>query len=137
MKANELEIMKLANNYGLFETPIKEYPRKMSQFDAYNKDCIVEIKHRDSFWDDALIEFGKYSFNKEFAKLNKLNSLYLKRMANRLVIFDILYLESINYDFKWEWKDMPKNTEFGNNEMIPKFVGYINVKDACENIEIV
>ena len=47
MKANELEIMKLANNYGLFETPIKEYPRKMSQFDAYNKDCIVEIKHRD------------------------------------------------------------------------------------------
>ena len=137
MKDKELEIMELANRYNIFDSQLKEYPKKMSQFDAYNNDCIVEIKHRNRFWDKPMIEFSKHSFNKEFAKLHKLNFLYLNRMGSYLVLFDILYLDSINYDFGWEWRDMPKTTEFGNNEMIPKFVGYIDVKNACENIEIV
>jgi hypothetical protein len=140
MKDKERAIIKIVSEYNLFDNPIKEYPKKMSRFDAYNKDCIVEIKHRENvqiFWDKPVIEFSKYSYNKEFAKLHKVNFLYLNRVKNSLAVFDILYLESINYDFGWEWKWMPETTEFGKTEKVEKYCGYINVGDACEIIQIV
>ena len=140
MKNNEYEIINILNNYRVFDNPIKEYPKKMSQFDAYNKDCIVEIKHRDDkkmFWEEPAIEFSKYTFNKEFAKLHNVNFLYINRVKNNIAIYDILYLEYINYDFKWHWRNMPQTTEFNKTEMIPKFVGYLNVKNCTDIIEVI
>lgn len=130
MKSKEREIIKLINHSNMFDSKIKEYPRKMSGFDAYNKHCIVEIKYRYKFYDEAIIEFGKYSFNVGFAKLNNVNSFYVCRMENYLVIFDLLYLQSINYPFKWEWRAMPASTEFKKTETVDKYVGYINVNDG-------
>jgi len=140
MKDKERAIIKIANEYNLFNNPIKEYPKKMSRFDAYNLDCIVEIKHRanvQEYWDTPVIEFCKYSFNKEFAKLHKLNFLYINRVENNLAMFDILHLESINYDFGWHWKLMPETTEFDKTKKVDKYCGFINIQDACEIIQIV
>ena len=137
MKERERQIIKLANSMDIFDSNLEEYSRVMSPFDAYNESCIVEIKHRNEYWQEPVIEFSKYTFNKEFAKMNKLNFLYLNKLGKYLVLFDILYLESIDYDFKWHWKEMPATTEFNKKKMVEKYVGYINVKDACEQIEIV
>ena len=64
------------------------------------------------------------------SKLNNVNSFYFCRMENYLVIFDLLYLQSINYPFKWEWRAMPASTEFKKTETVDKYVGYINVNDG-------
>ena len=140
MKNKELEIINIVNDYNVFDNPIQEYPKKMSQFDAYNQSCIVEIKHRrdvQEFWDNPVIEFSKYSFNKEFAKLHKVKFLYLNRVKNNIALFDILYLDSINYNFNWHWRLMPQTTEFNKIEPVEKFVGYIGVKNSSEIIEVI
>ena len=130
MKNKEREIIGLINELNVFDGKVKEYTRKMSGFDAYNEHCIIEIKYRHKFYDEALIEFGKYSFNTGFAELNNVNSLYVCRMGGYLYRWDLLYLKSINYNFQWHWRFMPQTTEFGNTEMVEKYVGYINVQDG-------
>ena len=131
MKSKEREIIGLINSLNMFDGKLKEYTRKMSGFDAYiDKDCIVEIKDRETYYAEAAIEFGKYCFNTQFAKLKSVNSFYVCRMEGYLYRWDLLYLKSINYNFKWHWKWMPQTTQFGKNEMVEKYVGYVNVRDG-------
>ena len=107
-----------------------------SRHDASNKHALVEIKYREQYYEDVLIEFDKFAFNVMHAELLKKDFLYANKMKNYLILFDILYLKSINYHFNWGWKKMPRTTEFGNTEMVFKLVGYINVRDCCEQIEL-
>jgi len=43
------------------------------------------------------------------------------------VIYNITSLNKEKYDYKWEYKKMPKQTEFDNKEEIVKFVGYLDL----------
>jgi len=131
VKSKEREIIGLINSLNMFDGKLKEYTRKMSGFDAYiYKECIVEIKDREEYYNEAAIEFGKYCFNTQFAKLKSLNSFYVCRMEGYLYRWDLLYLKSINYNFKWHWRWMPQTTEFGKTEKVEKYVGYVNVRDG-------
>ena len=130
LKDKEREIIGLINSLNMVDGKIKEYPKEMSGFDAYNKKCIVEIKDRERYYNEPVIEFGKYCFNTQFAKLKSLNSFYVCRMEGYLYRWDLLYLKSINYNFKWHWRWMPQTTEFGKTEKVEKYVGYVNVRDG-------
>ena len=106
MKSSELKIMNLLNSNNVFkEGKIKEYPKKYSRFDAFNKRCIVEIKDRE----------------------NK------NRYKDNIYTFDILNLYECKYDFKWRWEMHAQKTEFGKSkEKIPKYVGYIDLDCAWD-----
>ena len=100
-------------------------------FDAYdgNKN-FYEYKDRGKHYDDALIEFNKFATNIMFARQMGYRFLYVMRMEGKTYIFNISDLESREYNFKWEWRTMPKKTEFADTDPIEKYVGYVNIKDA-------
>ena len=129
MKHKEMKILDVVNND--LNDPMVECFDEYSRFDAYNKYYIAEIKFRNKVYDDMMIEFDKYSFNKEYAKVNDKIFIYVVGVGDKTYVFNITDLDKNQYDFKWSWREMPKNTEFGGDQnKIKKFVGYINVSMA-------
>ena len=128
MKQTEREILSSINE--VLGTGLKESSYQYARFDAHGDNVIAEIKYRDKHYDDTLIEFDKYSFNKEYAALNKMYFYYVVGVGDEVFCFDILELVVNNHNFLWEWKKMPITTEFGNKEFIYKYVGYIPLHKA-------
>ena len=115
--------------------------QKYLQFDAYDKNYIVEIKIRNTFYANQIIEFSKYAFNSLYAKTNDQTFVYavaiqdsLYDWQNNIYIFNISKLEK-DYDFNWEWRKLPATTEFENNDNMLKYVGYLDIKDAVTEIK--
>ena len=129
MKENERKVLKTFNAKCHGDELI-EAPYDYCRFDAYNSSHIMEIKCRNKLYDDTIIEFDKFAFNTAYASFKKKGFWYLVEMESTIYTFNPLKLSEENYDFKWEWRQMPRNTEFGNKEPIEKFVGYINVRDS-------
>ena len=78
-----------------------------------------------------LIEFDKYTFNKEYAKYNQKYFLYIiavQKPKKRIYIYNITEIDNKTSNFyRWNWTDkMPKQTEFKNTEKDWKYVGYID-----------
>ena len=62
--------------------------------------------------------------------VNKMYFYYVVGVGDEVFCFDILELVEDNHNFLWEWKKMPITTEFGNKQMIYKYVGYIPLNKA-------
>ena len=75
-----------------------------------------------------MIEFNKYSFNSCYSRIKGKKFLYVIASNQKIYIFNITELNNDGYDFEWEWKDLPNTTDFNDNEIIKKFVGYIDIK---------
>ena len=132
LREEEEHILYTLNEYGVgLELDTYKYNR----FDAYNKHYIVEFKYRKSYYKDVLIEFDKFSYNFLYAETNNKHFIYAVRMEYHIYVFNITKLVK-HYDFKWEWKDMPKQTEFGDKEKIKKLVGYININKSVKEYNI-
>ena len=114
---------------------LKKPKQKYLQFDAYDKNYIVEIKVRNTHYDRQIIEFSKYAFNSKYAKINDQTFVYAVAIKNIIYIFNISKLEK-DYEFKWEWRKLPATTEFKNNDNMLKYVGYLNLADAVTTIKI-
>ena len=114
------------------EKPIAKY----LQFDAYDKNYIVEIKARRKYYETHIIEFSKFAFNLYFSKLHNRKFIYAVSINSDLYIFNITKLEQNNYDFNWEWREQPSTTDFENNDKISKFVGYLHLKDNSKKIKL-
>tara|TARA_Y100000310_G_scaffold164594_1_gene164362 strand:- start:1818 stop:2219 length:402 start_codon:yes stop_codon:yes gene_type:complete len=132
MKDREREILSQINS--TYDLDLKETVDEYSRFDAENYDYIVEIKKRFTFYKDTLIEFDKYTFNKEYAKLMAKAFIYVVGYDNKVYIFNISKLDASKHNYKWHWKTMPKQTEFSQTEEISKFVGYIDVEKSIDQI---
>jgi len=105
--------------------------KKYLWFDAYDgKKNFYEYKDRGKHYDDALIEFNKFATNIMFSRQMNYRFLYVMRMGDKTYIFNVSELEARGYNFNWEWREMPKTTEFDEDESIEKYVGYINIKEA-------
>ena len=113
---------------------LKKPKQKYLQFDAYDKNYIVEIKVRNTHYDKQIIEFSKYAFNSKYAKINDQIFVYAVAINNIIYIFNISKLEN-EYDFNWEWRKLPATTEFENNDNMLKYVGYLDIKDAVTEIK--
>ena len=114
---------------------LKKPKQKYLQFDAYDKNYIVEIKVRNTHYDKQIIEFSKYAFNSKYAKINDQIFVYAVAIKDIIYIFNISKLEN-NYNFNWEWRKLPATTEFENNDNMLKYVGYLNLADAVTTIKI-
>ena len=135
MKNKEREILEHLN--GIVANDILvESIYKYNRFDAESTNYIVEIKDRYKKYDNTLIEFDKYCYNLIYAQENDRHFIYSVRMEGYLYVFNITNLSLSNYNFAWEWREMPCNTEFGNNEPTKKLVGYLNIQDCTKRYKI-
>ena len=124
MKEKEREILNRINSH--YKLDLKESNYQYSHFDAYNKNYIMEIKYRNTYYPDMMIEFSKYTFNREYAKMTNRDFIYVVATEDDLCLFNITSLDNLEYEYYWQWKIMRKQTEFSEREEIHKFIGYIN-----------
>ena len=96
------------------------------RFDAFNEHLIVEIKHRETWYDKLLIEFDKYTYNSWYAHLTNKKFLYIVAYKSKIIIFNITNINKTEYDYNWQYKELPRQTEFNDQNKIIKFVGYLD-----------
>ena len=88
MKKNELLMLKQLNKHFPQDKPIlceNEYHR----FDAYNNNYIIELKYRHKTYDEFIIEFDKYAYNKLYAEMYGKKFLYVVGVEDDMFIFNI------------------------------------------------
>ena len=125
MKEEERYILFRVNQeYGLH---LIEDKYEYNRFDAENKSYIAEIKDRHKYYPKTMIEFDKYSYNTQYAKLVDKDFIYIVRVDGQIYIFNITDLNYQNYDYKWSWVTMSKQTEFSDNRKMKKLVGFIDL----------
>ena len=138
---NENKVIKALNSMKYNFVPMDD---KFSRYDAFDKEhgIMLEIKCRNKYYPDTLIEKIKFDWNKKFAEENKLEFWYAVAMPNKpgghtIYIFDPANLEAEEegYDFKWHIKKLPENTEFQGSQWIDKEVGYLHIDDALMSFE--
>jgi hypothetical protein len=124
MKKNELLMLEQLNKHFPQDKPIlceNEYHR----FDAYNNNYIIELKYRHKTYDEFIIEFDKYAYNKLYSEMYGKKFLYVVGVEDNIFIFNISNLDLSGYNYRWEMRPMPKQTEFDKNYKIDKLVGYL------------
>ena len=111
------------------------YPDLEMSEDKHSKhDCIsdaerlyIELKSRNTHYDDLLIEQIKYAaLIEEAAKHNHYYPLYICATPAGIWKFDLFLMG----DIKWEERWLPQNTEFSARGNKTKVVGYLHIKDG-------
>lgn len=133
VKKDEQRLLGLVNDK--YELGLKENDLPYARFDAYSKGIVAELKCRDKHYNETLIEFSKFSFNVKYSELAKCDFYYIVSMPKgnnleQIYVFDVSGLSVSGYDFKWGWKEMPLNTEFGSSSKTKKLVGYLDISQA-------
>lgn len=108
--------------------------------DAMNDDYVIELKARQTSYDDHLIELkkikelGKWAMN----PVNPRTAIYAVYDPDGYIyVYNISQLYEEKYDFRWEEKGwMPSTSHFSNNSKTAKWVGYINKEMAYEKIKV-
>jgi len=123
-------------NYRFPNRKLIHSPYPYERFDAFNENLVVEIKYRFNWYDKLLIEFDKYSYNSWYAHLKKKRFLYVIYYLDKIIVFNITDINKSKYNYDWEYRKMPKQTEFSNRNNIIKFVGYLdhNVLKDTKNV---
>ena len=134
MKKVERRIIELYNQ--TTHSQFIEVQDQYNRFDAQQPGAIAEIKYRKKFYNRVMIEFDKYSYNKEYAKLFGLDFIYIVVMEKTFYGFNISSIDGSFHNYKWEWRKMPRYTEFNNSEETKKLVGYIYVDQAYTKFEV-
>ena len=129
MKAAEKEILDKINLECNLSLKSDEY--EYNRFDAEDNKYIVEIKDRHKFYKNTMIEFDKYSYNLVYSQVANKEFIYAVRMESKIYIFN---LTKKDCSYKWEWRDMPRQTEFKNNEKIKKLVGLLDINNSVRVI---
>ena len=108
-----------------------------SRFDCRdNHNNIYELKVRSTYYEDALIEFDKFAYNCMYAQIFNKKFLYVVQMEGMGYVFNVSKLNFEGYDFRWETREMPKQTEFNDRFLINKLVGYINEEKCVFSFKI-
>ena len=103
---------------------------KFSKYDCISKDAkvYIELKSRNTHYDDLLIEKIKYDAILEQAIALKYKPYYINATPQGIWAFNLSKIK----DIKWEDKWLPQNTEFSNRGNKTKVVGYLSIKDGIE-----
>jgi len=124
------EVIKELNNLYPNMDNLQETEDPFCSYDAINDTYIVEIKSRDKTYDSWIIEKKKFDSNIIKAIEENKSFIYLTECNGKVMTWNINRMIAAEYDFKWELRDMPSTTEFDNNHMISKEVGYLFEADA-------
>ena len=126
----QAEVIKELNNLYPNMDNLQETEDPFCSYDAINDTYIVEIKSRDKTYDSWIIEKKKFDSNIIKAIEENKSFIYLTECNGKVMTWNINRMIAAEYDFKWELRDMPSTTEFDNNHMISKEVGYLFEADA-------
>jgi len=88
-------------------------------------DCVIEMKFRNKYYEDKLLEKYKYDKNYTQASKDKKLFIYVTEYKTRIIAWNITDLTINGYNFNWETRQQPETTEFYLQEPIPKRVGYL------------
>lgn len=88
--------------------------------------CDIELKCRNTHYDELLIERVKY--DALIARALKFNThpLYINQTPQGVYVFVLSKLKQPT----WEMRNMPKTSHFSDRNFTPKEVGYLSIKDA-------
>jgi hypothetical protein len=100
-----------------------------------NYDCIsdestayIELKCRKTHYNYLMIERYKYDRLVEQAMEINYNPIYINSTPKGVWAFNLNYVQP-----RWYMQDnLPKTTEFENNEKVTKEVGYLNVEGGVK-----
>jgi len=126
MTQNELLEVLNTKNLNLKGTEKDQYCRWDAESDKY----LAELKCRRTHYDTQLIEYDKLRAVKEEADKQGKDFLYCVSTPQDVYIFNVSKLYRDDYDFGWEERGMPSNTDFTNTYHKQKKVGYIDVNYA-------
>ena len=129
MKSKEREMLNIINSR-YDDADFQEAADIYSRWDAEDVNTIVELKHRETLYDEWLIEFDKYSFNFQYSLLNNKQFFYISGTDKCIDIFNMRDLHNKGINYNWKWMDQPRTTEFNKKELIKKYVGFIPRKYA-------
>ena len=109
----------------LRDLKMSEY--KFSKYDCYSETykMDIELKCRRTHYDDLLIEWAKYDALMQRAIKFQTRPVYINSTPIGIWVF---YLD--DQYIQWEERDMPRTTDFNNNEKISKKVGYLNINNG-------
>jgi hypothetical protein len=119
----ERELFKLIKQH--LAQDLEESEHKMSKYDCYSLsyNADIELKCRNSHYDDLVIEKIKYDALIARAAMFNTRPIYINATPLGVLSFRLDELD----EPAWEERRMPKTTYFSNNNMIVKVVGYYNV----------
>lgn len=88
---------------------------------SYN--CDIELKCRNTHYDDLVIE--KYKYDKLLARAEKYSTIpvYICQTPNGIYGFNLSTIEEPN----WFMKGMPKTSHFSERQFIDKEVGMLHI----------
>ena len=98
---------------------------KYSSYDAENERYIVEVKSRDKRYRSWVIEKKKFESNIIKSVETGKMFVYLTEYDEKIMTWNIHNLVRKGYDFQWSVISMPQTTEFDNNKLITKEVGFL------------
>lgn len=113
---------------GRFIPDLRESDDKFSKYDCYSEKfrLDIELKCRQTHYDDLLIEKAKYDYLVSRAQRFNTKAFYVNSTPNGVYVFNLSTLP----EPKWEDRMMPKTSHFSNRSKVSKEVGYINVSSA-------
>ena len=110
------------------------YPDLKMSTDKHSKhDCssrkqrlYIELKSRNTHYDDLLIEKIKYEAIRNVAYFLGYSPLYINSTPNGIWSFDLNQMKEPVWENKW----LPAKTEFPSGGNKTKVVGYLHIKDG-------
>tara|TARA_B100001287_G_C22634032_1_gene506621 strand:- start:226 stop:621 length:396 start_codon:yes stop_codon:yes gene_type:complete len=102
-----------------------EVKNPYSSFDAENDRYIVEVKSRDKKYRGWAIEKKKFDSNIVKCIETGKAFVYLTEYNGKIMTWNIHNLVRKGYDFQWSKIPMPQTTDFEDNEVVVKEVGFL------------
>ena len=96
-----------------------------NSYDAENERYIVEVKSRDKKYRGWAIERKKFDSNILKSLEKRKMFVYLTEYNGNIMTWNIHNLVRKGYDFQWSKLPMPQTTDFKNNKVIFKEVGFL------------
>ena len=121
-----LDVLNCSFNLDLKGTDKDQYCRWDAESDKY----LAELKCRRTHYDTQLIEYDKLIAVQDEADKQGKEFIYCVASPKGVYVFNVSKLHRENYDFGWEDRGMPSNTDFTNKYHKQKRVGYIDVNCA-------
>jgi hypothetical protein len=103
---------------------------RMCRWDATSPQYLAELKCRRAHYNTQMIEYDKLDAVKVEADKTDKEFLYCVSTPKGIYVFNISKLCQQDYNFNWENKYLPSNTDFAGTHRRTKKVGYIGVNDS-------
>ena len=103
---------------------------KFSKYDCISKNAkvYIELKSRNTHYDDLIIEQIKYDAILVAALQLNYSPLYINATPQGIWSFNLSVMPQPVWEDRW----LPQNTEFSNRGNKTKVVGYLHIKDGKE-----